>query len=388
MSHMTYITMYTTTLLVSFALTLILFLYHLRYWNPASHVPLRNIYLLNMTSALLCVVWCLVDGRPQLSTVNYIANIIEFNCMGFSGYCWLRYCLKYTDVPALKTRTAQVLMALPVTVVMLMILSTPWTHWTFFIDEEGFFRRGTIYTIQQTGYLYLLASTVLCLVRRKKCATSSERRRLSVLAMFPVSPAFFGIVQIIAPSGMAPTLQFSILISLLLVFVDELDQKITRDSLTQLKNRYEFERILQNKLHSYQPRDLRIFVLMSDMDDFKSINDNFGHQQGDVALQTVAMVLNRTASAHDAVCARMSGDEFLSLLEADSYEEAAAYRIELLENLQEACRDLPYTLKISTGIAEYSEEMTMMQLLQKADGDMYQQKKARKAGESRKKTIA
>ena len=375
---MQYTLMYSTTLLVSFALTLILFLYHSKYWDPASHFPLQMIYLLNMTSALMCVVWCLTDGKPEFSKINYIANIIEFNCMGFCGYFWLRYCMKFVSVPVLKTRLAEILLAAPVVAVMLMILSTPWTHWAFFIDEGGYFRRGTIYIIQQTGYVYLVASSVICLVHRKNCLTSSERRRLNVLSMFPLSPAFFGIVQILAPSGLAPTLQFSILISLLLVFVDELDQKITRDSLTQLTNRYEFERILQNRMHSFQKHGPKLYIFMSDMDDFKSINDNFGHQQGDAALRLVAMVLTKTAARYNGVCARMSGDEFLSLLEADSFEEAAAYKEDLEQGLQEACRDLPYTLKVSTGIEEYDGTQTLMQLLNQADINMYQQKKLRK----------
>ena len=375
------ILMYTTTLLVSFALTLILFLYHSRYWNPATHVPLQNIYILNMTSALMCVVWCLTDGRPQFSTANYIANIIEFNCMGFCGYFWLNYCLRFADVPSLKTTTAKILTALPVMTVMLMILTTPLTHWAFYIDEKGYFQRGTIYFMQQTGYLYLVASSVICLWHRRKCATSSERRRLTVLSMFPLSPAFFGAVQIIAPSGLAPTLQFSILISLLLVFVDELDQKITRDSLTQLINRYEFERLLQNKMDDFEKHGPKLFVLMSDMDDFKSINDNYGHQQGDAALRMVGIVLTRTAAKYDAVCARMSGDEFMSLLEADSREEAEAYRSELAESLKETCADLPYTLHLSTGIAEYDGKMTLMQLVNQADLQMYERKKQYKNGE-------
>lgn len=370
--------MYSTTLLVSFALTLILYLYHLRYWNPETHVPLQMIYLLNMSSALLCVVWVLVDGKPQFIPINYIGNIIEFNCMGYCGYFWLRYCLCFVDIPALKTRWANLLMTLPIAIVTVLILTTPLTHWAFYIDAEGYFRRGSIYFMQQTGYIYLLVSSGVCLHYRRKCSTSAERRRLSVLAMFPLSPAFFGAVQIIAPSGMAPTLQFSILISLILVFVDELDQKITRDSLTQLKNRYEFERVLQSRMRSYQERGPGLYVFLADMDDFKSINDTYGHQQGDNALKTVGTVLMQTSARYGAVCARMSGDEFLCLLEAESQAVAESFRQELTDNLKAACENLPYKLQVSIGTAEYDGHLSLMQLLNQADESMYRQKKLHK----------
>ena len=372
---MIYAPLYSTTLLVSFVMTLILFLYHSHYWNLATHMPLQFIYFLNMTSALMCIVWSFVDGRPELIPINYIANIIEFNCMGFCGYFWLRYCLNFVDMPALKTRFINFMILLPILSVMAMIITSPLTHWAFYIDEAGFFHRGTVYIMQQTGYLYLCVSSFLCLSYRKYSCTSSERRRLSVLAMFPLSPAIFGAVQILAPSGIAPTLQFSILISLILVFVDELDQKITIDSLTHLKNRYEFEHILQSKLHGAQKSKKQLYVFMSDLDDFKAINDTYGHLQGDEALKVVAHVLTQTTQKYDGICARMSGDEFVVLLEADSFETAAKFKSDLSDNIAASCSDLPYELQISIGVAEYDGTMSLMQLLDTADANMYEQKK-------------
>ena len=86
---MNYTVMYSTTLFVSFALTLILYLYHRKYWEQGSHALIQNIYFLDMTSAVMCVIWCLTDGKPEYSAINYIANIIEFNSMGYCGYFWL-----------------------------------------------------------------------------------------------------------------------------------------------------------------------------------------------------------------------------------------------------------------------------------------------------------
>ena len=372
---MNYTLLYSTTLVVSFTLTLILYLYHSRYWNTVTHVPLQAIYLLNMASCLLCIVWAVVDGKPELSLINYIGNMIEFNCIGYCGYCWLSYCLKFVDIPVLKTKTAKILLAAPMIVVTCMILSTPWTHWMLYIDEGGYFQRGSLYFFQQTGFVYLLVSSAICLVYRRKSRTSAERRRITVLSMFPLSPILFGSLQIVLPSGMAPTLQFSILISLILVFVDELDQKITKDSLTQLMNRYEFERILQTKMRNYSKQEARLYVLMSDLDDFKKINDTYGHQQGDASLMMVGSALTQTVEKYNAVCARMSGDEFISLLEAQTQQEALNFKKDVEQNIQEAYSHLPYTIHLSMGIAEYDGNMTLMELVNEADIRMYEQKK-------------
>lgn len=375
---MNFTLLYSTTLFLSFALTLILFICHLRYANSVKFVPLKFIYLLNMTSALLCMIWAVVDGKPEFIVVNYIANIIEFNCMGYCGYFWLIYCLKFVRIPVLKTKLAKVLIAMPVLIVMILIASAPFTHWAFYIDEDGFFHRGSLYIMQMMAYLYLCITSLICILYRKKCTTFSERRHLAVLAMFPLSPIIFGSIQIFMPSGLAPTLQISILISLLLVFVDDLDQKITRDSLTQLINRYEFERILQNRMNSFQNNGPKLYVLMSDMDDFKSINDNYGHQQGDIALRMVGSVMTKVSTKYNAVCARMSGDEFISLIETYSAEDVDAYNKDIEEGLKDACSHLSYKLQLSTGVADYDGNMTMLQLLNQADKNMYEQKKLHK----------
>lgn len=375
---MNYGLLYSTTLVISFLLTLIFFVFHLKYRNPVTHLPLQIIYILNMISSFMCIVWVIVDGKKNLIAVNYIANLIEFNCLGYSGYSWLRYCLKFIDVPMLKKKSTIVMLTIPIAIVTLLIVTTPLTHWIFYIDENGFFQRGSLYFFQFTAYLYLFVSSTLCVLYRKKCTTSFERNRLAVLALFVLPPTLFGSIQIFMPSGAAPTLQFSIVLSLILVFINEMDQKITRDSLTQLKNRYEIERILQHKMNDAHNSKTKLYVLVSDLDDFKQINDKFGHHQGDVALNMVGQVLSKVTDQYDAICGRMSGDEFVSLIETESYETVMKYQQDLESMLLDACSNLPYTLQLSIGAAVYDGNENLMQLLNQSDTKMYEQKKMRK----------
>lgn len=327
---MNYIFLYSSTLFVSFTLTLVFYLYHSKYWEHSTHMPLKMIYILNMTSAVLCIVWAIVDGRPEYSYINYIGNIIEFNCMGYCGYFWLKYCLQFVDIPALKKKSVQTIILLPILIVTVLIVTTPIHHGAFYIDDGGFFRRGSFYFIQQTGYLYILLSSIVCIYYIKKCHTSSEKRHLLVLSMFPVSPAIFGGAQILLPSGMAPTLQFSILVSLILVFVDELDQKI---------------------------------------------NDNYGHQQGDVALTIVGNVFTKLSSKYKTDTARVGGDEFVTVMETLSMQKTYDFKKDLDEMLEEACRLLPYKIHLSTGIIKYDSSKSLLEIINQSDAEMYAQKK-------------
>jgi diguanylate cyclase (GGDEF)-like protein len=93
----------------------------------------------------------------------------------------------------------------------------------------------------------------------------------------------------------------------------DLDRLATLDSLTELLNRRGLERQLRAERNRAQRAGAPVGVLLADLDDFKSINSNFGHAGGDAALQEVARRLRRALRAEDAL-ARIGGDEFLAVL--------------------------------------------------------------------------
>jgi diguanylate cyclase (GGDEF)-like protein len=115
------------------------------------------------------------------------------------------------------------------------------------------------------------------------------------------------------------------------------------DSLTGLKNRREFERML-----NHPPRD-RYAVLAMDVDNLKPINDEHGHEAGDAVLRAVAAVLTGLVRTGD-VLARVGGDEFAALLIGASPEEAG----HVAERMRQAMHELSIPnaqARISVGCA-------------------------------------
>jgi diguanylate cyclase (GGDEF)-like protein len=155
-----------------------------------------------------------------------------------------------------------------------------------------------------------------------------------------------------------------------------------RDALTGLPNtRYIFTH-LTRELARAQRLDTEVAILVLDLDDFKQINDTFGHQAGDRALQAVARVMRESVRHYDA-CARYAGDEFIIVLPGCGIEEAEAKRVEI----QQAVRDIALEIvagrmvqiSMSAGAAVYpSDGETYEILLATADGRMYRDKKTRK----------
>ena len=91
-----------------------------------------------------------------------------------------------------------------------------------------------------------------------------------------------------------------------------LDEKATRDPLTQVANRAEFDRVHAMFVAAHQQQQVPCSLLMCDLDRFKLVNDTYGHQAGDEAIKSLASLLKRACRPGDLV-ARYGGEEFVML---------------------------------------------------------------------------
>ncbi len=93
----------------------------------------------------------------------------------------------------------------------------------------------------------------------------------------------------------------------------QLQKQASRDSLTGLWNRKRMFRILDKEIHRAHRNNLPVAILMIDIDKFKSINDTYGHQIGDLVINEVTDILRKNIRSYDEIC-RYGGDEFLVIL--------------------------------------------------------------------------
>jgi PAS domain S-box-containing protein len=141
--------------------------------------------------------------------------------------------------------------------------------------------------------------------------------------------------------------------------VQSLHEKATRDPLTQVANRAEFDRIHANWVESHLERRLPCSLVICDIDHFKKINDNFGHQAGDDVLIAFAALLRRHCRSGDLV-ARYGGEEFVMIC------------AELAELPMTALNGKSITA--SFGVTELQAGDTPETMLRRADRALYQAK--------------
>ena len=153
------------------------------------------------------------------------------------------------------------------------------------------------------------------------------------------------------------------------------------DELTGLYNRRGFITLAQQQLHIANRNKKELHLLYADLDNMKGINDDFGHQTGDTALQDGAMVLKRFCRESDII-SRIGGDKFAVLLTGSDDETAIVKRLEQEIQAFNDTSGRPYILSISIGVTSCqpdNEPCEILQFMSRADTLMYEAKKARQA---------
>jgi diguanylate cyclase (GGDEF)-like protein/PAS domain S-box-containing protein/putative nucleotidyltransferase with HDIG domain len=154
-----------------------------------------------------------------------------------------------------------------------------------------------------------------------------------------------------------------------------LHAQVAKDPMTQVANRAEFDRMLNNFVSAHQESHVPCSLIMSDIDHFKAINDTFGHQAGDEAIITFASLLKSMCRSGDLV-ARYGGEEF-AVLCADCTNAAAARKAEAIRKamseVKHSCLN-NRSITASFGVTELQPGDTPETMLRRADRALLQAK--------------
>ena len=157
---------------------------------------------------------------------------------------------------------------------------------------------------------------------------------------------------------------------------EELKQLAATDSLSKLYNRRYFSKISEN-IFAFSKRESNpLSLIMIDIDNFKKINDNFGHNTGDKVIIDISQKLLNTQRKSDIIC-RFGGEEFVVLLPNTKLEDAKniAEKIRfILENntlnINEVL-DIKYTISSGVSNVDFSKDENIEAVLKRADEALY-----------------
>jgi diguanylate cyclase len=152
------------------------------------------------------------------------------------------------------------------------------------------------------------------------------------------------------------------------------------DAVTGLPNRLAYEERMELELARWKRFDSPLTMLVWDVDDFKKINDRYGHQAGDKALRVIAQSLKARLRETDFI-ARFGGEEFVCLLCGAEGEEALSVAEEMRQSVESNgfhSQGKPVVVTISCGLTSFRKGDGVEQVFSRADKALYQAKRSGK----------
>ncbi|WP_258166501.1 GGDEF domain-containing protein [Paenibacillus sp. PCH8] len=228
-----------------------------------------------------------------------------------------------------------------------------------------------VFLLQMAGYILVLFDSVY-------------RAYLSTFDIVSI-PVFLilgtYVAQVIVTSGVEvlDELQANMLAKQDLIVRNAIMTKQSKtDGLTNLYNQSSFKDYYE-KAFEYAKSGMSLHLALMDIDDFKSINDTFGHRVGDVILEKVSLIIQENISPSD-IAARYGGEEFAFLMFEQSFEQAYV----LMEQIREKIALMGHlelegaSITVSIGLKSYSPNLSKDTLFEEVDACLYAAKRTGK----------
>lgn len=247
----------------------------------------------------------------------------------------------------------------------------------FIYMEDGELKYGPIDDLQTYGciliYIILMIALVTKLVDRKEFVLKEKHGKM-VFANSIVLVAILVYGTIFYPY----LIWMGYTLVLLYIYVGNQKSSIFNDELTHLYNRRMMIKHISDKVRE----EKHWSFIMIDVNSFKTINDNFGHNEGDRALETVASIINSVAKENESQAYRYAGDEFVIIHDSEDETKLQFICDEIDRRFEQNNEEtkMPYLLSVSSGYAVYDENImaTIPDIMELADKRMYENKTMKK----------
>jgi diguanylate cyclase (GGDEF)-like protein len=321
----------------------------------------------------LDILFRFLDGGSSTIAI-YIVTWLYFFIEPIPMLFWLCYLdfFLHKSVERLKNRYFYSPLFL---IILILMVMTPFNDCVFYIDQNNSYQRGPLIPVIVYFNIIILVVSVIIALKRKRDVGSRVFRGVVMFGLIPLAGNF---LQFLLDGTILVWPSVALAVVYIFLFLES--QRSQKDYLTGLLNRQQIDDLIHTRI-SMLEKNGGFALLMIDMDDFKSINDTYGHKEGDRALVKAADLIFHSVRSIDRV-ARFGGDEFLILLEEYEKEEVEKVIARIHESLSTFnCNGfLSYDIALSCGykIVYHGLETSYYDLIHEADQNMYQIKRAKK----------
>lgn len=303
--------------------------------------------------------------------INYVFTVIYFLLNGLVPLLWFKYMYIFYDTSPKKSISQ--ITAIPYLLYLILIFINCFTDILFSINSNNQYQREDgFWLIVILNMTYILASVVVIILAITRNRGFRSEGKHILLGMLLVA---LGIVlQLYFWEDSFILLTF--LLFMLIVFLRFQNLEMLVDPLTGLGNR----RRMQLYIDKFsRKRKGEFSAIVFDIDDFKDINDLYGHIYGDRVLIVISKILEKSAGNKKITCIRYGGDEFIVITPKEEVNEFIAKFKKLLSEFNDH-KEFPSKIDVSIGVSEFTvnSEINMEYIINTADKLMYEKKKLKK----------
>ncbi|MBE5824113.1 MAG: GGDEF domain-containing protein [Butyrivibrio sp.] len=349
--------------------------------KQASQIYLGNLVVTLMLYYIAEIFWALVDGSAISSgpTMLYLSNIFTYILISVAAYYWYIISEALQRDKLIENAVLRRLLATPVLVSALLVITAYRTGLVFYVDENGRLVNGSFYVILViVPFAYLIASSVKAFSRFANKDRYVDRNIYFMIGVFPFAPIILGAMQAIY--WRVPFLCYGTVAAVYYVYLTTQDNLISIDPLTQTNNRNQLYKYLVQKMRQ-EEQGMSLFLIMVDIERLRDINEAYGHAEGDRALNRVARAIKDACqgSRSRMFVSRYGADEFVVVAEM-AYRAEAAWLADQIKNEVKRATNVdraPYDIHVNVGISQYDYQapVSIQSFIARADSDLYQNKK-------------
>ena len=278
-----------------------------------------------------------------------LVNLSNYILLGLMAYGLFMFIAASEKMPFRKDARIRRLIFLPVIISTLAISIAYVKNPLFWVNEQNELNNLYFPFMIAVPSLYLWAGFGLSVRYALKSVSKMDKRRFLTIGSIPVIVMAFGMIQVVVLN--APTFCFGCTVMWLFYYLENMQTMISVDDLTHLNNRGQINRYLEQIHYN---KDVRVIIMMIDINKFKTINDTYGHAEGDRALVIVSEALRQTCEQIKAsvFLGRYGGDEFTIVIKNPEEDIMPEQLVSLMRSIltqKKTENQLPYDLNVSIG---------------------------------------
>lgn len=343
----------------------------LKSMNNTYFIYLLILMIVALIADMISVVF---NGKPGVwvGFSNNFFNMILYSIGVFISFYWVLFVDHHIFKNNSHIKKIMPILVIPVIINLILSILSMFHNIYFHIDLTNTYERGRFFILNfGINYAYFIYSIYLIL----RFSKLIKKKDVIPLLLFPILPFLGSVIQIffygvllIWPMGA---------LSLMIIFIFIQSRLINIDALTELYNKREFNDYVMAVSKMNESKKM-IGGIILDIDDFKNINDVYGHAKGDHVLMEFSNVLRQSFRRDDFI-ARIGGDEFAIMAEFEKQSDFDLLIERLRENIhlfnKSKVIDIEINASLGYEIYDSSKYNNFEDFILSLDRQMYQNKK-------------